>query len=109
MSGRSSSVAAISASSRCSGASSAAGEISTHVGLAEAALGEGGEPAQRLDLDVEQVDADGALLGRRVDVEQAAADRELAALLDLVDALVAGGDEVQRGLVEVEQVATCAA
>ena len=30
MSGRSSSVAAISASSRCSGASSAAGEISTH-------------------------------------------------------------------------------
>ena len=94
MSGRSSSVAAISASSRCSGASSAAGAISTHVGLAEAALRERGEPAQRLDLDVEQVDADGALLGRRVDVEQAAADRELAAVLDLVDALVAGGDEV---------------
>ena len=64
------------------------------VGLPQAALGEGREPAQRLDLDVEQVDADGALLGRRVDVEQAAADRELAALLDLVDALVAGGDEL---------------
>ena len=79
------------------------------VGLAELALREGREPAQRLDLDVEQVDADGALLGRRVDVEQAAADRELAALLDLVDALVAGGDELRRGLVEVEQVADAAA
>ena len=75
------------------------------VGLPQAALGERGEPAQRLDLDVEQVDADGALLGRRVDVEQAAADRELPALLDLVDALVAGRDELLRGLVEVEQVA----
>ena len=40
-----------------------------------------------------------------IDVEQAAADRELAALLDLVDALVAGGDELQRGLLEVDQVA----
>ena len=79
------------------------------VGLAQRALGEGREPAQRLDLDVEQVDADRALLGRRVDVEQAAADRELAAVLDLVDALVAGGDEVGGDLVEVEQVADCAA
>ena len=101
----SSSSAAISASSRCSGASSAAGAISTRVGLAERALGERREPAQRLDLDVEQVDADRALLGRRVDVEQPAADRELAAVLDLVDALVAGGDELGGGLVEVEQVA----
>ena len=42
---------------------------------------------------------------RRVDVEDAAADRELAAVVDLVDALVAGGDEVDRDLVEVEQVA----
>ena len=75
------------------------------LGLAQAALGERGEPAQRLDLDVEQVDADGTLLGRRVDVEQPAADRELAALLDLVDALVAGRDEVDGGLLEVEQVA----
>ena len=75
------------------------------VGVAERALGERGEPAQRLDLDVEQVDAHRAVLGRREDVEQAAADRELAAVLDLVDALVAGGDEVVRGLVEVEQVA----
>ena len=75
------------------------------IGLAEAALGEGAEPSERVDLDVEQVDADGALLGRGVDVEQPAADRELAAVLDLVDALVAGGHEVVGGLVEVEQVA----
>ena len=70
MSGRSSSSAAISASSRCSGASSAAGRDLDLVGLAERALGERREPAQRLDLDVEEVDADGALLGRRVEVER---------------------------------------
>ena len=105
MSGRSSSVAAISASSRCSGASSAAGEISTQSVSPRLRWVKVREPAQRLDLDVEHVDADGALLGRRVDVEQAAADRELAAVLDLVDALVAGGDELLGGLVEVEQVA----
>ena len=73
--------------------------------LPQAALGEGREPAQRLDLVVEEVDADGALLGRRVEVEQPAADGELAAVLDLVDALVARGDEVGRALVEVEQLA----
>ena len=101
----SSSSAAISASSRCSAASSAAGAISTRFGLAERALGERREPAQRLDLDVEQLDADRALLGRGVDVEQAAADRELPAVLDLVDALVAGGDELEDRLVEVEQLA----
>ena len=64
--------------------------------LAERALGEGREPAQRLDLDVEELDADGALLGGGVDVEQPAADRELAAVLDLVDALVARRDELAR-------------
>ena len=76
-----------------------------HLGLAERALGERGEPAQRLDLVVEQVDADGALLRGRVHVEQAAADGELAAVVDLVDAVVARGDEVVRRLVEVEQLA----
>ena len=75
------------------------------LGVAERALGEGREPPQRLDLVAEQVDADGAVLGRREHVEQPAADRELAAVLDLVDALVAGRDEVARGLVEVDQLA----
>ena len=81
---------ATAASSRCSSASSAAGAISTSCTSPERALRERREPAQRLDLDVEHVDAHGALLGRREDVEQPAAQRELAALLDLVDALVAG-------------------
>ena len=65
-----------------------------HLGVAERALREGREPPQRLDLVAEQVDADGAVLGRREQVEEPAADRELAAVLDLVDALVAGGDQV---------------
>jgi hypothetical protein len=81
------------------------GRDSTAVDVAERALGERGELAQRLDLDVEQVDAHGALGGRRVEVEQLAADRELAAVLDLVDALVAHGREPLRGLVEVDEVA----
>ncbi len=74
------------------------------LGLAERALCERREPAQRLDLDVEHVHAHRAILGRRVDVEQAAAGRELAALGDLVDALVAGRDELGHALVEVEQL-----
>ena len=75
------------------------------LGVAQRALGEGGEPAQRLDLVAEQVDADGPVLGGGKEVEQAAADGELAAVLDLVDALVAGRDELERRLVEVDQVA----
>ena len=54
---------------------------------------------------VEQVDADRALLGRREDVEDAAADRELAAVLDLLDALVARRDQLGGDLVEVQQLA----
>ena len=75
------------------------------LGVPERALREGREPAHRVDLDVEQVDAHGALLGGREDVEQAAADGELAAVLDLLDALVAGRDELGGDLVEVEHVA----
>ena len=50
------------------------------LGLAQRALGEGREPAQRVDLVAEQLDPHRPLLGRRVDVENAAADGELAAL-----------------------------
>ena len=64
------------------------------LGVAERALGEGREPAHRLDLVAEQLDPHRPLLGRRVDVEDAAADGELAALLDLLDPFVAGPDEV---------------
>ena len=74
--------------------------------VAERALREGGEPAQRLDLDVEQVDAHRVVLGRGEDVEQPAADRELAAVLDLLDAFVAGLDQLDGLLLEVEQIAS---
>ena len=73
--------------------------------LLERALREGGEPREPLHLDVEQLAAHRALLGGRVDVEDVAADRELAALLDLLHALVAARHELVRGLVEVEQAA----
>ena len=73
--------------------------------LLERALGEGREPGEPLDLDVEQLAANGALLGGRVDVEDVPADRELAALLNLVDALVAARDELRGRLVEVDEAA----
>ena len=75
------------------------------LGIAERALGERREPPQRLDLIAEQVDAHGPVLGRREQVQQPAADRELATVLDLLDPLIAGGNEIHRGLVEVEQLA----
>ena len=73
--------------------------------VAERALRKRREPAQRLDLVAEQIDPHRAVLGGGEHVEQAAADRELAAVLDLVDALVAGRDKIERGLIEIEQVA----
>ena len=66
------------------------------LGVAERALGEGREPAHRLDLVAEELDPHRPLLGRREDVEDAAADRELAALLDLLDPLVAGARRGRR-------------
>ena len=74
------------------------------LGLAERALGEGREPAHRVDLVAEQLDPDGALLGRPEDVEDPAADRELAPLLDLLDSLVAGADQVLGDRAEVDLV-----
>ena len=75
------------------------------LGVPERALRERREPPQRLDLIPEQVDAHSPVLGCREQVEQAAADRELPAVLDLVDALVAGRDELGGGLVEVHELA----
>ena len=74
------------------------------LGLAERALGEGREPAQRFDLDVEEVDPHRALLGGRVEVEQAAAHGELPAVVDLLHAFVAGGHELIGQLVEIDEV-----
>ena len=68
-------------------------------------LREGREEGQPLHLHVEQLASHGALLGGRVDVEDVPADGELAAVLDLVDALVAAGHQPARGLVEVDQPA----
>ena len=73
--------------------------------LAERALGEGREPADRLDLVAEQLEPGGPVLGRAEDVEDAAADRELAALLDLVGALVAGLDQQLGDVAEVDLLA----
>ena len=73
--------------------------------LAERALGEGREPADRLDLVAEQLQPRGPLLGRRKDVEDAAADRELAPLLDLVGVLVAGLDQELGDVAEIDLLA----
>ena len=75
------------------------------LGLVQRALREGREVGQPLDLDVEQLAADGALLGGRVDVEDVAAVGELATVLDLVDALVPAGHELVHRLLQVEQPA----
>ena len=73
--------------------------------LTQRALGEGREVAQRLDLDVEQVGPHRVVLGCGEDVDDPAADRELAAVVDLLDALVARVDQRHRELVEIDQVA----
>src|SRR5439155_27025523 len=69
------------------------------------ALRESREPEQRLDLDVEHVDAHSALLGGAEDVEQASAQSELPTLLYLVGAFISGVHELGRALLEIEQVA----
>ena len=73
------------------------------VRLLERALGEGGEPGEALDLDVEELAAHRALLGGGIDVEDVAADRELAAVLHLIDSLVPAPDKPGADLVQVEQ------
>ncbi len=80
------------------------GELDS-LGLSERALGEDREAPHRLDLVPEQLDADRLLLGRRIDVEDAPAERELSALLDLVGAVVAGVGEQERDVLQVDALA----
>ena len=75
------------------------------LGLGERALGEGREVADRLDLVAEQLDPRGAVLGRAEDVEDPAADGELAAIGDLLDALVAAAGEQLGDVGEVDLLA----
>ena len=77
--------------------------------VVEGALVGGGEVAQLVDLVAPELDADRVRLGGREHVEQAAADGELAALLDQLDAGVGGldqraGDLVQLGLLPGPQL-----
>jgi hypothetical protein len=58
------------------------------------------EGADRLDLVAEELDPQRVAAGGREDVDQASADRELAALLHAVDALVAGEREPLRQGIE---------
>ncbi len=75
------------------------------VEIGDRALRERRERPQRLDLDVEEVDAHRVVGGRGEEIEQAAADRELAAVLHLLDPLVPAVDELDGELVEVDEVA----
>ena len=59
----------------------------------ERALREGREGAHRLDLVAEELDAERLAAGRREHVHDAAAHRELAAVVDTLDPLVAGQGE----------------
>ena len=69
------------------------------------ALRERRERAHGLDLVAEELDAERLPAGRREHVDDAAADGELAALLDLVDALVAGERELLGERVDARLVA----
>ena len=73
--------------------------------LVERALVGGGEVAQLVDLVAPELHADRVRLGGREDVEQTAADGELAALLDQLDAGVGGVDQRAGDVVELGRVA----
>ena len=75
------------------------------LGLAERALRERREVADRLDLVAEQLDPRRLILGRGEDVEDPAADRELAAVVDLLDPLVAAAGEQLGDVAEVDLLA----
>ena len=73
---------------------SVSGSSSASSSVEAGALRLGIEAADGFDLVAEEVDADGAVHLRRVDVEDAAAKRDLAGHLDDVDAGVADGEQM---------------
>ena len=75
------------------------------VGRPERALVGDGEVADLLDVVAPELDPDRVLLGRREDVEDAAADGELAPLLDQLDPRVADRDQPLDQVLEVDDVA----
>ena len=75
--------------------------------VADAPLVGDGEVAELLDLVAEELDAHGMLGDRREDVEDAAANRELAAAGDHIDARVCEVDELAPDGGEVVAAATC--
>ena len=68
--------------------------------LAQRALGERAEEADRLDLVAEELDARGLVLGGAKEVENASAHGELATIGDLVGAFVAAIDQELGKVVE---------
>ena len=73
--------------------------------LLERALVGDREAADLVDLVAEELDAQRVVLGRREDVDDAAAYGELTAAFDQVDARVGSCSEVADGLVETDLVA----
>ena len=72
---------------------------------AQRALRLGIEPAQRLDVVAEQLDADRMRRERRVDVDHATAQRERAWLVDDWRARPATGDQQRRDLIAIDRLA----
>jgi hypothetical protein len=69
------------------------------------ALGEGGEPADGLDLVAEELDPRGPILRGAEDIEDAAPHRKLPPLLHLVDPLIASLHQPAGHLAEVDLLA----
>ena len=84
---------------------SRAGSSSSPVELSVRALRLRVEAADAVDLVVEQVDAQRRFAAHREDVEQRAADREIARLVPPGDAGVAGAVSRSRNVLEIELLA----
>ena len=73
--------------------------------VAERALRERREPAQRFDLDIEHVHPHRPILGGSEHVHESSSQRELPALGHLIYTLIPGCDQFGGALLEVQQLA----